>query len=264
MIRLPSRDFACGVRFIASGRFLARSLIRFESRRLGSLPNARLLHRAAAVAPMQALAEARVPDAAKPREYPERSALVWWLAAVQYIVERGGYSQKDAFCKLSDLISLGVVQAVNGYNEPLSPRLFPDRLVQDFCRCANAEISDPPSYAEQRQSPDHETYIRLDTLQKFCLAQPGINSSIAQSQLETPEGKLLTKTRVTPVIAENFAKQYVAQAKAEGRRPTMKGGEEAAQRADLKGSRDLLREALAKEIGPSAKERGRPKNNSRI
>jgi hypothetical protein len=129
--------------------------------------------------PMQALAEARVPDAAESREY-QPSALLWWGDAVQYIVDNRGCSQKDAFFILSDAISFGVVEAVNGYKEPLPPRHFPDRLVEEFDRGTKLEISDPPSYPKQWQRPDLEIYIKLNTLQKLCSSRPGINSEACE------------------------------------------------------------------------------------
>jgi hypothetical protein len=207
---------------------------------------------------MQALVEARVSDDAESLKYAKPS-VVLWRTAVYYIAENEGCSHKAAFFLLSDAISLGEIEAVNGYNEPLSPRLFPDRLVANFNHIAN--LSNSRSFAWQ--SPDLETYVRLNTLQKFCQPKPGINPAAAfPVEAPPPPPENLQPRVVTRSVAENFAKEYIRKTKAEGQQPTQVGIAEAARQAGIKGGRQLLRQALVNKVGLSAQSRGRPRKNN--
>jgi hypothetical protein len=128
-----------------------------------------------------------MPDDAKSREYPELLDLLGLKEAIEWIANSDGCSLKDAFFKLSDALSLGAVTAVNGYNEPLSRHLFPDRLVQNFEHYSKLKVSEPNSYAQKWQRPEREIHIRFCTLQKFRPSKSGINSEIALASQALPE-----------------------------------------------------------------------------
>ena len=79
---------------------------------------------------------------------------------IEWIVYIEKCSRKDAFFKLSNAISLRQVHAVDGYNNPLSPYLFPDRLVQEL------------QYAKTWRLPEQRTLILADSLQRRWPQKP--------------------------------------------------------------------------------------------
>jgi hypothetical protein len=118
---------------------------------------------------MQALAEARMPHDAEQSERAQRFTepfREWWPDAVQWIAanDRCG-SQQDALFKLSDAILRRYIQAVDGYLEPLSPHLFPDRLIKEISDYQH-KPSDGLSYAKAWRRPELRTLISWDDLLK--------------------------------------------------------------------------------------------------
>jgi hypothetical protein len=112
--------------------------------------------------------------------------LPYWSVreAIDWIQESEGCGLKNAYFKLSRALTRGYVQAVDGYTDPLSSRLFPDRLTQ---LVADSQRED---FVEQAQRPEHETLIYSDDLLKVWPRKGGGSGKAAD---ETKAIKLLAE-----------------------------------------------------------------------
>ena len=92
---------------------------------------------------------------------------------------------------------------------------------------------------------------------KFWAATP-----VVSVELATPSVEPLPKKR--PGEPHKFVKQYLANSKAAGNRPTKLAMEAEARTAGLKGGRDQRRAEFDRQMGGEAPGRGRPRHNSPI
>jgi hypothetical protein len=117
---------------------------------------------------MQALAEARMPDGSDGGERTNPQFREWWQDAVEWISENSGPTKQDALFILFDQLSRGLVRAVDGFLEPLSPRLFPDRLLKELSWYEERAKQGPLTYARAYLPPDRQTLISWTDLLKLC------------------------------------------------------------------------------------------------
>jgi hypothetical protein len=118
---------------------------------------------------MQALAEARMPDDAEQcsRAQPFAGRFLHWADAVWRIAEVEGCSKQDAFFKLGDAIACRDIRAVDGNEDPLSPKGIHDRLTEEFDHIRHrVNNGDALSYAKRWRRPELVTYVSFEDLKR--------------------------------------------------------------------------------------------------